>query len=142
MKSKQVGLSLIEVLVAIGIAGVILAALASGFNQALLSRTLNKEQFSAMADTRKILEHVRMIVDQKGLTGTGSVTDSNYWKNANNSGWLQTSTFSNLRNASRDLLYPDGTNQNPLHVRASVTWQEKNGTKTYSLDTLVDKRTG
>ena len=98
MKNKEAGLSLVEVVCAFGIAAIVLAALLSGFNQALSNRAWNKEQFSAMADTRKILEHVRMIADEKGLTGTDSLTDSNYWGiPSETTGWLNTTTFSNLK---------------------------------------------
>ncbi len=141
IKKSSSGLSLIEILFSIAILAFLLAALAGGFQKLSASNASLKYQALASNDAKKTMEQVRFLADQKGLAGTGSVTDSSYWSNASGTGWLQTTSFSSLSGASRTVTFPDGTSQDPLHVRTTVTWQEKGTDRSYSLDTYVTKRT-
>ena len=131
------GLSLMEVLFAIAILATVLLAVGNGFDKSATSSVSARNQILAMEDTKRILEQVRMVADSSGLA---TVKDQDYWSNVNGNGWLQTTTFSNLTGATHTIVFPDGTTQDPLHVRANVNWQEKNGTRSYSLDTLVTNR--
>lgn len=130
------GLSLIEVLAALGIMAIVLVAMGGGFNQSLNATASSRNQLAAVSDTRRILEHARKVTDSYGLTGTNSVTDQNAWDL-----WISTSQNWQLPNAIKAVTFPAGTSGNPLQVRATVTWSEKQGTKSYHLDTLITRRT-
>lgn len=141
-RKSKTGLSLIEVLLALGVITIVLYALGGGFNQTMQGNVDIRNQLAAIEDAKKILEQVRLTADQGGIS---AVTDTQYW-----AGWLEegknwgianSALFSPLPGAIRSLEFPDGTSGNPLHVRATITWQEKNQTRAYSLDTFVTKRT-
>ena len=140
MKNSDSGLSTVEVLFALGIMAIVLLAVLNGFNQSAAQGASSKNRIAASEDAKKILEHARSIADTNNLTGTGSVSDQSYWTD-----WIQSETtagtFSNLTGATRALTtFQVGTGEDPLGVRATVTWQEKGGTKSYSLDTMMTKR--
>ncbi len=140
MKTSKKGLSLIEVLFAMGILGIVLTFIGYAFTQSAYQGASTKNKIGAMNDVKKMLEQVRTVADKNGLTGPNSVTDGTYWTNAGN-GWLETQTFSNLSTPARTIIFPSGTGGNPLRVRATVTWQEKTGTRSYFMETLATKRT-
>ncbi len=137
MKNPKSGLSLIEVLFAMGILALVLTAVGMGFNQSAASSALSKNNLYAMNDAKRILEQARKRTDRAGLTGTNSVTDTTGWNT-----WLASAQRWQLPQATRTVTFPDGTAQDPLHIRATVSWQEKGGAKSYNLETLITKRTG
>ena len=141
MKKRLEGLTLIEILFAVGILAILLAAILGGFGQLATTESSLKYQASAVNDAKKIMEQVRLVADEQGLTGQNSVTDTSYWDNEGGTGWIETESFSSLPGATRSVTFPDGTSEDPLHVRVTISWQEKGANKSYSLDTFVTKRT-
>ena len=139
MKKSETGLSLMEVLFALGILSLVLLAIGSGFSN-MTSKNVNlRNQTFAMEDSRQIIEQIRKVADEQSLN---TVRDSNYWTRADGQGWLQTTTsLSHLPQVTRTVTFPDGTADDPLRGRVSVQWLEKGITHTYSLETLVTKRT-
>lgn len=130
-KDTDDGLSLIEVLLALAIMAIVLYSLGGGFDNASSVNVTTVNRTSAMQDARKIVEHVRMMAEEQGLS---AVTNSSYWTN-----WFANTDF-DLNNATRQVSFPDGTTADPLRVRVTVSWPEKGGSKQYSLETLVTKR--
>jgi len=140
MKKNQAGLSLLEVLFSIAILAMMMAAIAGGFSQFNRVSVSQQYQTRAIQDAARMLEQVRKVANESGVTAATSAT---YWSTAGGTGWLETSAaqFNVLPEVERSITFPDGTAGNPLHVRATVTWQEQGNPKSYSMDMLVTERT-
>ncbi|MBI4388362.1 MAG: hypothetical protein HY582_04910 [Candidatus Omnitrophica bacterium] len=128
-----------EILCALGILAVVLTVLGQTLNFATSNHTYLRNKTLAVNDAKKVMEQVRLIADTVGLTcntGGGCVADTSYWTNANNNGWTDIQSFSL---AKPGISFPDGSND-PLHVRVTVNWTEKDAAKSYALDSLVTQR--
>lgn len=138
-KEAQAGTTLMEVLLALAIFAIILVSVASAFNFGSAINAVAKNKILVANDARKIMEQVRTLTDLSGLT---AVTDADYWKNVSGDGWLQTATFSSssLDSIDMDVSFPEGTDQDPLHVLVTITWSEKSGARTYELHNKVTRR--
>ncbi|PIQ85033.1 MAG: hypothetical protein COV74_10570 [Candidatus Omnitrophica bacterium CG11_big_fil_rev_8_21_14_0_20_45_26] len=137
IKIGEKGLSLMETLFAMAILGIVMAGLASGFNQATKSSQYKTNETSAINDAKRMLEHARYIAEKNGFTGTDSLSDSTYWTN-----WFSSATgLSALPNVTRSITLPNGTNGDPPYqVNAVINWKERGQDKQYVLSTLISRR--
>ncbi len=135
IRNAKKGFTLVELLLAVGLMAMIIAAVGGGFGYASSMSAFAKNKVTAANHAEKIMEEVRRVTDAVGLSGTGSATDANYWTT-----WLAAQTAPELAGASSSVSFPNGTGSDPLQILVTVNWSEKNATRTFKLYGLVTPR--
>lgn len=134
-RHQKSGFTLIEILLAITLITIVIAAVGASFQYAASLSSFAQNKITAANDAERTMEEVRRVANASGLTGSNSASDSTYWTT-----WLSGQTFSGLPSQSVSVTFPAGTGTDPLQVLVTINWSEKGTTRTFRLYSLVTQR--
>ena len=143
VKWSNDGFSLVEVMVGVGLFAIALFGILSLLNFALAMNSFSENRTIAMNDTRRVLEEIRRVANADGLT-TVTTTNWSTWATTN---LADPAGSGNLSLDSEAVTVTDlqgislvGNAADPLPVRVTMTWNEKQRPATYVVDTLITSR--
>ncbi|OGW80895.1 MAG: hypothetical protein A3G33_05795 [Omnitrophica bacterium RIFCSPLOWO2_12_FULL_44_17] len=132
--NSKTGFTLMETVIAIGLFAIALFGILSLIDSSLSLGEFSENRSKAINKARQVMEEVRTVIENNGLSITHGADSWATWISANISSTIPSEQIS--------VTFPgvSGTIPNPLPVKVNVSWSEKGKMITHSVEALMTNR--